>query len=187
MKPPAVACLALVLGASVALAVSMSPLRISVQKDQDTDRNTSRRGNTSTSMCSRDVVLEISVQNLQGKPAKDLNVSYTIVGREKNVRALKVMGQGAQQVTIQPLRTAKIRTKPATFESVLTRSSYKACCGARRTSRSQTGLEYHGVGIKVSQGGKIIAAHFEPPSLERDLRGLLASPAMAGSNSGSGR
>ncbi len=154
------------------------PMRITVEKHQESNRDTLQKARAvNTGGCrtmhyakvtqtSQEVTLDIKLMNMTGKQAKDLTVRYYVIARDIATRNLSICGRGEQTLDFNPMETKILTTEPVSFE----RRDTKFVTGTVKTPNRMIGSEYHGIIVQVFQGGATpVASLYEPISLDQQL------------------
>ena len=155
------------------------PLKITVDKDQKTQQEVKRQaqarqtGNVivhtpQVTERSREVVMNIKLQNLGGRDLSGLLVKYTLFGRDKTTRAIRPAVQGESTISLKPLEAKTVKTEPVEFDSVDVAFTHGIGAEFNRTA----GKEYYGIAVTVFVGDEKVASHFNPAAVEKELEKL---------------
>lgn len=174
----AVLVLSTFLGLPFCHGQTKAPLRISVDREQKTKENV-KQGNSRQDGNviwhtpqvvdrSRDMALNIKIQNMGASEMTDLVVKYTVFGRDRQTRAIRPAGQGEKTITVKPLETKTVKTDPVNFESHDMTYNH----GAFGNLNSQSGSEYYGIAVNVFVGSDKVATFLNPTTLDKQLEKL---------------
>jgi hypothetical protein len=168
-------CLAVVLcGASLARAQLKPILKVSIEKDQKTQREIRQKAKVQTSWDAeyhtpevadsiRSVVLTIKIQNMSGVGLKGATVKYAVFGKELTGQKIALAVQGKTSIDVPALQTAQMQTDPASFES----EEVKFKTGEFTERNRQTGQRYYGVAIAIFSGTQRLTTYYEPDAVEQ--------------------
>ncbi len=173
-------CLAVVVCEVTLASAQLKPiLRISVEKDQKTQREVRQKAKVQSTGdveyhtpevadSTRAVVLTIKIQNTSGVGLKGATVKYAVFGKELTGQKIVLAVQGKSDVDLPALLTAQIQTDPANFES----EEVKFKTGQFTERNHQTGQRYYGVAIAVYSGAQRLAVYYEPDAVEQAVAKL---------------
>ena len=161
-------------GVSLAHAQLKPILKISVDREQKTQREVRQKAKVQTSGdveyhtpevadSTRAVVLAIKIQNTSGVGLKGATVKYAVFGKDLTGSKVTLAVQGKTNVDLPALQKAQIQTDPANFES----EEVKFRTGQFMERNRQSGQKYYGVAVAVYNGTERLAVYYEPDGAEQ--------------------
>jgi hypothetical protein len=153
-----------------------APIKITVDKDQKTHLEIRRQGQAQQSGSvivhtpqvterSREMVMNITLQNLGGGTMTGLVVKYTLFGKDKTTRAVRPAANGESTISLKPLETKTIKTEAVEFES----QDIAFTHGHGAELNRSAGRDYYGIAVNVFLGEDKVASFFNPPSVAKEL------------------
>ncbi len=164
---------------SAAQAQLLPSLKISIDKDQKTQREVRQKATVKSSGdwqyhtpevadSARDVVLTIHIQNMSTAPLTGLTIKYAVLGKDVKTQKAALAVQGKSPLDLPALQTQDVQTDPARFES----EEVQFKTGEFTERNRKTGQRYYGTAVLVYRGDRRLAAYYEPDSVEQAIAKL---------------
>ena len=164
-------------GALASAQAQLAPkIKITVEKQQKTERDIKQKGSAKDSgnvttyrpqVSDRNqaVVLAIKLQNTSTIEMKGLHVKYAVLGKDLKGKNTDIAAKGDQMIDLKPLQTQVVQTDPAKFQI----QESKFTQGEFTELNEQSGKKYYGVAVVVYNGTTKVATYYEPPSVQKEI------------------